>query len=106
MADLGLLAEVPLFAGLSPEDLGELGGIMRERVFDAGEVVCRAGEPSDRLWVITRGLIHILSGSSVVARGRKGDVIGEIGVIGHSVRSATVVARVRTSALELDGAAF
>lgn len=110
--DLGLLAGNPLFAGLPPGDVEAIGGRMRERVFEPGEALCTAGEPSDRLWLITRGLVHRLSPpragapTEILARERKGDVIGEVGVITGDVRGWSVVARVRTSALELDAGVF
>ncbi len=73
---------------------------------------------SDRLWLITGGLVHILAGSSdaaageVVARQRKGDAIGAQGVITGEPRTATAVAsdphhraRARRRALRRAGAA-
>lgn len=111
-ADLELLAGSALFAGLTDPELREIATHMRERVFAPGEELCHAGEPSDRLWLITRGLVHLLApprsagAPEVVARERKGDVVGGVGVIAGDVRRATVVARLRTSTLELDADTF
>ena len=71
-----------LFAGLADAELKAVAEQMRPRTFGAGEQICAAGEASDRLWLITGGLVHILAGHSdaaageVVARQRKADVIG------------------------------
>ncbi|MFI5010563.1 MAG: patatin-like phospholipase family protein [Solirubrobacterales bacterium] len=102
----------PLFAGLGDSELQTIVEQMRPRAFAAGEQICAAGESSDRLWLITGGLVHILAGSSdavageVVARQRKGDAIGAQGVITGEPRTATAVAAIPTTALELDGERF
>jgi NTE family protein len=101
-----------LFAGLSEEELGAVAEQMRPREFAAGAQICAAGEASDRLWLITGGLVHILAGHAdaaageVVARQRKGDVVGAQGAITGEPRTATVVAALSTSAMELDGEHF
>ncbi len=101
-----------LFTGLSDEELRAVAEQMRPREFAAGEQICAAGEASDRLWLITGGLVHILAGHAdaaageVVARQRKGDVVGAQGAVTGEPRTATVVAALSTSAMELDGERF
>jgi NTE family protein len=97
-----------LFAGLDGSQLRAIAERMRPRGFAAGERICAAGEPSDRLWLITGGLVHILAAAAggVVARQRKGDAIGAQGVVTGEPRTATAVAAIPTSALELDGERF
>jgi NTE family protein len=101
-----------LFAGLTDAEMEAVAEQMRPREFGAGEQICAAGEASDRLWLITGGLVHILAGHSdaaageVVARQRKGDVVGAQGAVTGEPRTATVVAALPTSAMELDGERF
>ena len=101
-----------LFAGLADTELKAIAEQMRPRTFAAGERICAAGEASDRLWLITGGLVHILAGQvdaaagEVVARQRKGDVVGAQGAVTGEPRTATVVAALPTSAMELDGERF
>ncbi len=101
-----------LFAGLTDAELAAVAEQTRPRAFDAGEQICAAGEASDRLWLITGGLVHILAGHSdaaageVMARQRKGDVVGAQGAVTGEPRTATVVAALPTSALELDAERF
>jgi NTE family protein len=71
-------------------------------------MLCRAGEAPDRIWVITGGLVHWLVPTAdgvgeLVARMRKGDVIGAQDVITGEERLATVMASIPTSTLELGG---
>ena len=100
------LSRIPLFAELPDEELNALARKVVSREFAAGEELCRAGEPSDRVWLITAGLTHWLAPTTVGAgefglRLRKGDVIGAQDAITGEPRSATVVASMPTSALEL-----
>jgi predicted acylesterase/phospholipase RssA/CRP-like cAMP-binding protein len=112
MADLLMLERSPLFARLTEPELREIAARMRPRVFEPGEQLCRVGEPSDRFWLITGGLVHLLAptpgggAGEVVDRLHKGDVVGEVGVIANDTRSATAVARISTSTLELDAVEF
>ena len=105
------LARSPLFAGLDEAVLEAVAERMRPRRFDAGEELCRAGESSDAIWLITGGLVHWLAPTTAGAddlllRLRKGDVIGAQDAITGERRAATVVASMATSTLEMDGAAF
>lgn len=110
MPDVAALAPSHLFAGLDEADLEMIAGRARPRTFEPGEELCRVGEQSDRCWVITGGLVHVLGASGdapageVVARQRKGDGVGEVGAILREPHSATVVASTPTSTLELDAA--
>jgi predicted acylesterase/phospholipase RssA/CRP-like cAMP-binding protein len=106
MARDPVLSRSPLFADLPDDELDALGALMKPRTFAAGEELCRAGEPSDRVWLITAGLVNWLAPTTARAgdiglRLRKGDVIGAQDAITGEQRSATVVASLPTSTLEL-----
>ncbi len=101
------LSRSPLLAGLQNSELDALDARMRPRTFEAGEFICHAGEPSNSIWLITGGLVHWLAPTTegageLLLRLRKGDVIGAQDAITAEPRSATVVASIATSALELD----
>jgi predicted acylesterase/phospholipase RssA/CRP-like cAMP-binding protein len=107
MADLSHLARIPLFAGLDAGELELIARAARRRAFKAGESLCRAGEPSDRCWVITEGLVDALGRGSgeqrgeILARHRKGATVGEVGVILGEPQAETLVASIPTVTLEL-----
>jgi len=101
------LARTQLFAGLADEEFDLVAERMRPHQFAAGEQLCRAGEPSDQIWVIAGGLVHWTAGTTegageIELRMRKGDVIGAQDAITGTERTATVVASTLTETLELD----
>ena len=101
------LGRSPVFEGLDDAELDVVAGRMRERQFAPDELLCRAGELSDRIWLLTGGLVSwtapvTAGGGEIVLRMRKGDVIGAQDAITGKERTATVVASIRTSTLELD----
>ena len=90
------LARSPLFADLAEDALEAVAERMRPRSFAEGEEICHAGEPSDRTWIITGGLVHWLAptpegGGEFALRMRKGEVIGAQDALIGAPRSATVV---------------
>jgi NTE family protein len=75
---------------------------MRRRDFAPGDVICRAGDPGDTLFVIVDGLARVTgSDGDLIARLRRSDVIGEMSLVTGEPRSASVVAAVPTAVLEL-----
>src|SRR5579884_2234721 len=107
MARDAALARSALFEGLSDDELDVVAERMRARLFAPDEVICNAGEQPDRIWLLTGGLVSwtaaaTAGGDELVLRMRKGDVIGAQDALTGKERSATVVASMRTSTLELD----
>jgi predicted acylesterase/phospholipase RssA/CRP-like cAMP-binding protein len=103
-----------MLESLSADDVDVVRGQMRPRKFAAGEVICREGDPGDSLFVIERGLAHVVLGpadtnsptEATVERLRRGDVFGEMALLSGEPRSATVIAALPTIALELDREGF
>lgn len=88
------LSEAELFEQLAPGALAELARESAERELPAGAPLCEQGAASTELLVLCRGdaEVEILrDGRRVpVARLAPGQVIGELGVLTQSPRSATV----------------
>jgi NTE family protein len=96
-----------LFEGLSDDELEVVAARMRPRQFRPGEQLCEAGDPSDRIWLITGGLVIWTAGTTagggeIELRMRKGDVIGAQDAITGTERTATVSASTIADTLELD----
>jgi CRP/FNR family transcriptional regulator, cyclic AMP receptor protein len=87
-----VLARVPLFSMLSKKDLANLARNAHDRTFPAGTVLTEEQESGVTFGVIMEGR------ASVSVRGRPartlgpGDYFGEMALIDHSYRSATITA--------------
>lgn len=95
--DLHLLSRVPLFAGLSDEDLGGIAARMTPRRLAAGETLFVRGEPGAALYVIVRGTVRVLLPPAkpamkpvVLEQLEAGDFVGEMALIDSAPRMASV----------------
>jgi CRP-like cAMP-binding protein len=87
------LRGVPLFAGLSADQLRRLSRIGAHAHEPAGAQLTREGERGNEFLVILEGTVDIHHGDRVVATLEPGDFLGEIALIdGRARRSATAVA--------------
>ncbi|HJQ85138.1 MAG TPA: MMPL family transporter [Candidatus Binatia bacterium] len=97
---------IPLFAGLRPAQarivvlMGEL------RRYRPGDPIVRQGERGDEMYVIIDGETEVFAGDGTgrrrIAQLRRGDVIGEMGLVRHDERSADVLAASDVEVLAVD----
>ena len=113
IAPFAALQRAALFDGLSHDDLTSVAMLMRPVSFAAGEELCRAGEEGKCLFVIVNGLVHVVAadasedpGRRMIAKQRRGDVVGAMSLAAGEPHSATVMAGMPTDVLELDSASF
>ncbi len=97
-----------LFDGLDETARDELHAHLRPRVLPPGAVLCQPGDRSDSLYLVERGVLHVLDGNTgaLLGRQRAGDVVGEIALLTGEPRSATLLARVPSAVSELSREAF
>jgi NADH dehydrogenase len=83
----------------SHRDLAQLNVQRTERIslahYEPGQVIIRQGEPADAFYVITEGEVQVIreqpDGTEVeVDRMQQGDSFGEIGLLQHGRRTATI----------------
>jgi len=90
------LARSVLFAGWSAETLATAAARFRPLTVYQGEAICVQGEPGDEMYVVETGRFAVevgVAGRSVLlGEVGPGDVFGEISVVAHRPRSATVTA--------------
>jgi signal transduction histidine kinase len=89
-----LLRRLPLLAGLTDAQLGDLAAGARRRRFAAGAVIMGQGDAADGLYVLLRGRVEVTrrdGGEEVLlAVPPPGSFIGELALLGSGPRTATV----------------
>ena len=88
--DDALFTSIPLFADVVDRDLISTYAI--ERSVSAGTTLMREGEYSYDLVIIAEGEAEVTHGGEQLARLRRGDFFGEIGLLEGRQRGATVTA--------------
>jgi CRP-like cAMP-binding protein len=100
------LGRVPLFAGLSPEDLVTLATVTTARPLEIGAVLTTEGEVGEEFYVIERGTVTISAHEQQLRTLGPGDFLGEIAILFGGTRTATAVAVEPGSLLVLPKADF
>src|SRR3954465_10961011 len=103
-----LLAEVPVFEAMGPEDLRRVAEVAVPRHFDAGQVIFREGDASDTCYVVrsghARAVRENVDGRAItLAHFGPGDIFGELAMFDAERRSATLEALDDLDAIAIAG---
>jgi CRP-like cAMP-binding protein len=107
--DVASLLRVPLFAGLTPLQITEIGRRAERRVFGRGDVIVRAGAPGDGAYLILSGDAGCWEGDgpgTVFEPIDPGSLVGELAMLVEHTYRTTVVAQGWVACLNLDRAAL
>jgi CRP/FNR family transcriptional regulator len=95
------LATIPLFNDLPLKTLKRLERITRTRDFMAGEVIFHEGDEGVGMYVIVEGEVKVTRGEAQLATLGPGDFFGEMALLDHFRRSATITASKQTTCLSV-----
>ena len=88
------LKRVPLFSGLSSEELGRVASKMQLLSLPKGAVLFSQGDEGDAFYIITSGQVRLVQTrrgqESVTALLGRGDAVGELGLLTGEARTVTV----------------
>jgi len=107
-----VLARMRLFDGLEARELAVAEKLVFVNRAAAGDTVCREGDHSDFLCFVVRGRLDILKAQNaseedaVIAHLNPGDSLGEMALVDHQPRSATVRAAEDTTLVVLTRKGF
>jgi CRP/FNR family cyclic AMP-dependent transcriptional regulator len=105
-----LLADIDLFAGLTPTQLDWVAQRAHRRVFEAGRNVITIDQPGEAVYIILHGTvkIHIEQGERIVILSilGAGDLLGEMSLIDSVGRSASAVTLEDSLMLWMDRVTF
>ena len=103
-----IIQKVPFLKGAGEDLIREIALVMHPVVYTPGDLVFRAGEPGADMYFIARGHCEVVGpdGRSVVATLREGDFFGEIALLEHRERSASIRAVTYCDLYRLDKESF
>jgi CRP/FNR family transcriptional regulator, cyclic AMP receptor protein len=90
--DPNRLTAIPLFSHLSPEETKRLAAFATETSVAKGQLLIREGDYSTELIAIEEGTADVVRGGRKIGAVKEGDLIGELGLLTHELRSADVIA--------------
>ncbi len=101
-----LLQSIPLFKGLSSEDLSFLAYAVTIHSYKAKELIFRQGDMGDTMYIVIKGCVNIsvvdhASQSISLKDLVRSEYFGELALIDDKPRSATAIAATDTEVLEL-----
>jgi cAMP-dependent protein kinase regulator len=100
------LGKLETFKHLEPDDLAELLRYGEWTTFAPGETILRKGETGDTFFTIASGQVDVMQGRKLVATLGPGSYFGEIALLLHAERTATVRARTAVRAYRLSSTGF
>jgi CRP-like cAMP-binding protein len=102
MSIVKLLQRSELFAGLTTDQIEKIAALSRKATFNEGDVIIHEGEPTNDMYIVRQGAVEVLVSAgtipdvpgapqltSLVHLGQ-GQFFGEMALVDHGVRSATV----------------
>jgi CRP/FNR family cyclic AMP-dependent transcriptional regulator len=105
-AKIELLKRVPLFAGCTKAELREVAISSDEIDLPAGRVLTREGQRGREFFVLVSGTAQVTRNDKTLANLQGGDWFGEIALLTHTPRTATVTATSPVQVLVLTDRAF
>jgi CRP/FNR family cyclic AMP-dependent transcriptional regulator len=96
------LRHIALFARMSEAELARFAALGEPVDAEAGAVIIDQGDVGVECFLVLEGDAGILSGGQHVATIGPGSVVGEMALIGHKPRNASVVAQTAMRLLSFD----
>lgn len=100
------LKQVPMFADLSPQELRAVGGVTTGINLPAGRTVLTEGAHANEMVIVVDGVLEVIRNGEVIAEIGPGGFAGEMALLTHGHRNATVVAKTDAHVLHVDGRSF
>lgn len=97
------LTSVPFLNSFSEDQLDEVLNSSSLLQCDAGDTIIREGSIDSRIYILLSGELEVrVGGKKVAAISRVGDVFGELALVNHDKRAASVIAGGRALCLAVD----
>ena len=100
------LRQVPLFADLDKSELDHVSQAATDLELPPGNVLMREGSMANEMVVVVDGTLEVTREGEHIADIGPGGFAGEMALLTHSRRHATVTTKTACSVLHIDGRAF
>jgi CRP/FNR family transcriptional regulator, cyclic AMP receptor protein len=101
------MADPSMIKDIAIDEIVDSCGDARTLTLQPGEVLFREGDDAYTMYVVKRGTMRILSGSSIFETVHDGGIVGEMAIVEANIpRSATVIAGTRCELVEIDAPQF
>jgi CRP/FNR family cyclic AMP-dependent transcriptional regulator len=101
-----LISKVPLFSRCSKHELQQLAAAADEIDLPEGKVLTREGDRGREFFVLLDGTAEVQQGGQTIRTLGPGDFLGEIALISHEPRTATVTTTSPVQALVITDQSF
>ena len=91
---------------MSEDFLGLFGDDTQTVSLNAGEALFQKGDPATTAFIVKSGALQILDGNHVFETLGEGGILGEMALVDHGVRSATVKAIAPAQLIPIDEKRF
>lgn len=89
---IGELARVDRFKDFSDAEIAAVVEAAAYHTVPEGWAIIAESTPGDKAYLILSGTVSVRRGGQEIAQAGAGDIVGEMALIDHKLRSATVVA--------------
>lgn len=96
----------PLFSSCSSKDLEKIAKAGDRVTFDKGDVLTKQGDPGKEAFIILSGKATVKRSGKKVATISTGSVVGELSLLDHGPRTATVVCETECQVLVISRGNF
>ena len=101
MVTWNLVAHVPLFAHLRAGEIARIADLLHPRTVTPNEIIFHRDEDAQSMYFVVSGVVEVEILPEPV-RLRKGDYFGEVALLYHRKRTATIMSVTYVELLELD----
>ena len=101
-----LLARMPLFAGLEPDELARIAALTEDVEVAAGTVLTHEGRYEGWFYLVVAGTVEIARAGAEVDTVGAGDFVGEISLLDDGPRTATATTLTPCELLRVNNSQF
>src|SRR5215510_8829199 len=99
---IAFLQNVPLFGGMTSQELLDVAEIVKEVNFPSDTTIIREDDIGDYMFILVEGEVRIHRGSTEVGKLQSKDFFGEMSILDRGPRSASVTTISNCQLLRID----